>query len=338
MDASLVEAAQAQLQRWYPQFGSVMPPMGTAAVRAWRGRIQPFPDGTYFSQVMAHLETEQDVRLGSEGRLIHPDQCQNQHEFFLPFSTRLTRSFEIVLLASAGLRHPRVYAVSPEISRRAFPNHPHLRDDQLALIDGKPLSALCVYLSSDRVLRRDDMELVHVLDYASMFLAKHLVFAATCLLRRFYFDKPMETLCSDPDLSIAMLPRQVYDGIHAAFAWPYRTDAAPKNLTLQEQGDQFLKLRYWDALWPAKWVGPAAPHDAIDLLKEFDADDECPCGSGVRYGDCHRREHELTLPVAELNRSQIRNRRGTRVSQSITHSHRERVIPTIATVSELDAH
>jgi SEC-C motif len=311
--------------------------MGTAAVRAWRGRIQPFPDGTYFSQVMAHLDADQDVRVGSAGRLLHPEQCHKQHEFFLAFSNRLTHSFEIVLLGFAGLQRPRVYAVSPEISRRAFPNHPHLRDDQLAPIDGKPLSALCVYLSSDQVLQRDDMELVHMLDYTSMFLAKHLVFAATCLLQRFYFDKPMETRCSDPDLSIAMLPRQVYDGIHAAFAWPYRTDVGAKSLSLQEQVEQFLKLPYWDALWPAKWVGSVAPHEAIDLLKEFDSDDECPCGSGVRYGDCHRREHELTVPVTELNRTQIRNRLIPRVSQSIGRSDGEKVIPTIATVSELDA-
>lgn len=307
MDASLVEAAQAQLQHWYPQFGSVVPP-GTAAVRAWRGRIQPFPDGTYFPEVMAHLEADRTVRVGSQGRLLHPEQCNEQHKFLLPFSRRLTCSFEIVLLAFDGPRHPRVYAVSPEISRRSFPNHPHLRDDQLAIIDGKPLVSLCTYLSSDAVLKRDDMELVHMLDYTSMFLAKHLVFAATCLLTRFHFDKPTETLCSDPELSIARLPWQIFDGIHAGYAWSYRTDAASKSLGLQEQIDQCLKLRYWDALWPARWVGPAAPHQANELLDQIDAETECPCGSGVPYGDCCRSQHESAVVVPQLNRTQRRNR------------------------------
>jgi len=214
-------------------------------------------------------------------------------------STWLTRSFEIILLAFEGPRHPRVYAVSPEISRRSFPNHPHLRDDQLAIIAGKPLVSLCTYLSSDAVLKRDDMELVHTLDYASMFLAKHLVFAATCLLRRLHFDKPMETLCSDPELSIARLPWQVFDGIHAGYAWPYRTDIVLKRL--EDQIAQSLKFGYWDAPWPARWVGPAAPHQVNELLEQIDAGTECPCGSGIPYGDCCLSEHKSAVAVPQLN-------------------------------------
>jgi hypothetical protein len=293
MHASLVEATQAQLQHYYPQFGSVVPPLGTAAVRAWRGRIHPFPDGTFYLHVMAHLEANQRVRVEDGGRLSHPPQCMKHHDFFLPFSRRLTRSFEIALLAFEGSRHPRVYAVSPEISRRAFPNHPHLRDDQPAIIDGKPLVALCAYLSSDGVLVRDDMELVHVLDFTSMFLAKHLVFSATCHLTRFWLDKGQEMICADPDLSVGLLPSGTFDGTHAGFAWPYRMDIAPK--TIEQRLEEVLTRGYRDALWRATWVGPAAPHELREMLANFDEDAECPCGSGVPYGNCHRREHELAM-------------------------------------------
>ena len=293
MQSGLVEAAEARLQRWYPQFGSVVPPLGTAAVRAWRGRIQPFPDGTFFTQVMAHLQVGDTVRVGDRGRLVHPPQCKKRHEFQLGFSDRLNRSFEIVLLDFEGLRHPRVYAVSPEISRRAFPNHPHLRDDQPAFIDGKPLTALCVYLSSDGVLDRDGMQLVHVLDYTSMFLAKHLVFSATCFLSRISMDKPPQTICADPDLSVGLVPREVYDGVHAGYAYPYRTDVILK--TMQDEVEDWLNRGYRYALWPAVWVGPVAPHEVNELLRTVDHNAECPCGSGEAYADCHREEHRVAV-------------------------------------------
>ncbi|HZR31799.1 MAG TPA: SEC-C metal-binding domain-containing protein [Terriglobales bacterium] len=295
MDFGLVEAAQAQLQRWYPQFDSVVPPQGTAAVRAWRGRIQPFPDGTEFADVMAHLQAGETVRVERDGRLAHPQRCKKTHNFSIGFAGAFTRSFDIILLTFEGSRHPRVYAVSPEISRRAFPFHPHLRDDQRAIIDGKPLIPLCVYLASDGVLQRDAMELVHTLDYTAMFLAKHLVWATTCLLTRFSIDDAPQTLSSDPVLSTLMHRGQVFDGTDAVFAWHYRTDASPK--TMQQQIESWFETGYWYALWPASWVGPAAPHDVDELLQQIDYDAECPCGSGQRYSDCHREEHELAVAI-----------------------------------------
>ncbi len=296
MDSGLIEAAQAQLQRWYPQFGSVVPPQGTAAVRAWRGRIQPFPDGTDFLSVMSHLQAGHDVRVERYGRLTHPSWCKKRHQFDIPFSLAVAQSFEVVLLGFERPRHPRVYAVQPEISRRAFPFHPHLRDDQGAIIDCKPLTALCTYLSSDGVLPRDDMELVHALDFTSMFLAKHMVWVATSALTIFSIEKGQEVVGHDPLIARLFHRGRVFDGTDAMFAHHYRTDAAIK--TLQEQVEEWLNRGYWHGLWPATWVGPAAPHFINELYEQFPPDAECHCGSGLSYDNCHRREDGLALAMA----------------------------------------
>ncbi|MFZ0144329.1 MAG: SEC-C metal-binding domain-containing protein, partial [Candidatus Sulfotelmatobacter sp.] len=43
--------------------------------------------------------------------------------------------------------------------------------------------------------------------------------------------------------------------------------------------------------WEGPWIGPSAPHDAGPILDTVGSNDECVCGSGRRYGVCHRRVH-----------------------------------------------
>lgn len=293
MHPRLVEAAQAELNNWYPQFGSVVPPLGTGATHAWRGRIQPFPDGTEFASVMAHLQAGDTVRMDLDGVLAHPLWCSKKHDFFLPFSTSLTKSFEIVLVTFDGQRHPRVYCVSPEISRRTSHSHPHLRDDQGAVIDGKPLAALCIYLASDAVLPRDEMELVTTLDFTSMFLAKHLTWAATSRLTRNSIARGPKTIVENADVSRLLLRGCAFDGTHPWFAAHYRTDAVVKNP--EDEINEWLRRGYWDILWPACWVGPVAPHALAEVYQHVRADAECHCGSGIPYARCHRAQDQRVL-------------------------------------------
>src|ERR1700739_3644277 len=102
MSTTVVGAAQDQLQTWYPQFSSVVPPRGTAAVRAWVGRLQPFPDGTEFADVMSHLQDDLNVRVEEGGRLAHPSGCSRLHDFSQGFSTTIGTSFEILVLEFEG--------------------------------------------------------------------------------------------------------------------------------------------------------------------------------------------------------------------------------------------
>jgi hypothetical protein len=105
--------------------------------------MQPFPDGKEFAGVMHHFEKRQTVGVEKRGGLYHPTSCKTSHHFSHNFSNSMTTAFEIIALEFAGSRHPRVYSVTPEISRRRYPNHPHLRDDEQVVISGRPVQALC---------------------------------------------------------------------------------------------------------------------------------------------------------------------------------------------------
>jgi hypothetical protein len=180
-----------------------------------------------------------------------------------------------------------VYAVSPEISRRRYPSHPHLRDDQLLIIDGKPLPALCIYLSSENERNQDDMELVRVLDYTSMFLAKHLVYSATNVIET--FDPHTKTVSRARNAGVLRSVSNAgnYDGIHPIFASYYRTDIGPEY-------PNPMTREVW--LWPGK----QAPHDVLQLLATFTAENECPCGSGKLYGECHLNAHRAMCGLPPL--------------------------------------
>jgi hypothetical protein len=292
MSTTVVGATQEQLEIWYPQFSSVVPPRETAAVRAWIGRLQPFPGGTEFGGVMQHLQDDQPVRVEEGGVLTHPESCVLRHNFTPEFSLLMATSFEIVVLEFEGSRHPRVYGVSPEISRRRFPTHPHLRDDQQIIFKGKPLQALCIYLASDGVMEDDNMRLVHTLDYTSMYLAKHLFWAATVRIEEFDITTNQFTYTSNSGaLPIGEQPI-IPDGTHPAFAAYYRTDTHIE--PVDQQIIRWLRAGKWRTE-RGVWLGKQAPHFIEELLRDFSANDECPCGSGKKYGLCCRNQHERSV-------------------------------------------
>jgi hypothetical protein len=285
MSTAVAEAAQDQLRLWYPQFAPAVPPLGSAAVRAWTGRIQPFPDGKEFAGVMHHFQTQQTVDVKKRGRLCHPASCKASHHFSHNFSQLIGSTFEIVALEFAGTRHPRVYAVTPEISRRRYPNHPHLRDDQQVIISGKPLQALCTYLASDGVRPRGEMELVHALDYTSMFLAKHLLWVATNFVNYYSVDDihvrrtaNVAALMSGDDIF-------VFDGTAGPFAAFYKVGAAMEHPL--QQLERWIARKAWK-LSGGVWIGGGAPHQIAEMYREIKPWQECHCGSGLPYGTCHR--------------------------------------------------
>jgi hypothetical protein len=292
MSTIVAEAARDQLQIWYPQFGSIVPPREAAGAHAFLGRIQPFPDETEFAGVIAHLAQDQTIRVEFGGRLTHPAWCKQSHPVPTAFSPIIASTFEILLLQFAGKRHPRVYAVSPEISRRRYPTHPHLRDDQQLVFNGKPLQAICTYLSSDRVLERDEMQLVHVMDYTAMYLAKHVFWAATYRTTTFSIATNKLTTSANTDLLLPVDCPTICDGTHPQFACYYRADARQE--TLEQKMFRWFKSDY-SQMGLMTWLGKAAPHLAHELIHEFRPKDECPCGSGERYGNCCWKKHQ---PVA----------------------------------------
>lgn len=275
------EGTSEKLNYWYRQFAAIDPPLGSGALRAWRGVLCPFPDDSELGTVLAHLERGQVVRVEQGGRLVHPPDCPgDEAPAYTHHLTTVSVAFHLLLLDFGPKRNPRVYGVRPEISRRTFPGHPHLRDDQLVLWEGRPIPALCAYLASDGVLPRDEMRLVHVLDFTSFFLAKHLVWCRTARLWCLTGDRPFllgHGICAYRPT----LPRETFDGVHWSRAVFYRTDCAPHNRWKNELRTE----------WTYHWPGPAAPHFIDHLVDEIPRHAECPCGSGEPYKNCCRPDH-----------------------------------------------
>ena len=162
---------------------------------------------------MHHFERKERVGVEKRGGLYHPTSCKNSHSFNYIFKQAMTTTFELVVLEfQKVVLIPRAYCVKPEISRRRYPNHPHLRDDQSLVINGRPLPALCTYLASDGVLEQDEMELVHILDYTSMFLAKHILWVATNVVDRYRLDSPWIRKAPNPGALIFGDDIFVFDG------------------------------------------------------------------------------------------------------------------------------
>lgn len=296
MSTAVAEAAQDQLRLWYPQFVPAVPPLGSAAVRAWTGRIQPFPDGKEFAGVMHHFATKQTVGVEKRGGLYHPTSCKTSHNFSHHFSQSMTTGFEILALEFAGSRHPRVYAVSPEISRRRYPNHPHLRDDQQVIVSGKPLQALCTYLASDGVRQRGEMELVHTLDYTSMFLAKHLLWVDTNFVDYYSIDDSRVRRVANVAALMSGDDLLVFDGTAGPLAAFYKVGAAMEHPL--QQLERWFSQKHWK-LTGGLWIGGGAPHLVAEMYREIKAWQECHCGSGLLYAACHRRSDARVL---RLNR------------------------------------
>lgn len=294
MSTAVVEAAQDQLRLWYPQFVPAVPPLGSAAVRAWTGRIQPFPDGKEFAGVMHHFETRQTVGVEKRGGLYHPTSCKTSHHFSHNFSNSMTTAFEIVALEFAGSRHPRVYSVTPEISRRRYPNHPHLRDDQQVVISGRPVQALCTYLASDGAVQRGEMELVQVLDYTSMFLAKHMLWVATNFVNYYSVNGNHVRQTANPAALLSGDDIFVFDGTAGQSAAFYRIGAAWEH-PLQQLERWFVQERW--KLSGGLWIGGGAPHQVADMYREIRPRQECHCGSGLPYEICHRRLDARALGI-----------------------------------------
>jgi hypothetical protein len=295
MATTLVEAAQDQLRLWYPQFIPAVPPLGSAAVRAWIGRIQPFPDGKEFAGVMAHLAMGAPVGVEPGGALFHPSRCAASHTLKAPFSQSMSGSFEILALEFAGGRHPQVFGIAPEISRRRFLSHPHLRDDQRILFNGRPLQALCTYLASDGVLPNNDLQLAGLLDYTSMFLAKHLFWLSTNFVARFSVERGMVGRAANRAALIRGDEVVLFNGIASPYVAFFTNGAALE--TQQQQIARWKSKGNW-TLTGGDWIGPGAPHLPQQMYLQLKPSQECHCGSGQLYGSCHRRQDALTLGIS----------------------------------------
>jgi hypothetical protein len=232
------------------------------------GSIQPFDNETEALKVCADLRQDHAVKVQA-GHLRHKVDCAAQHapDPTDPWMVNLGVAFRVLVLQFQSGRHPRAYALSPEVSRQRFPLHPHLRDDLDIFWAGRHRQALCSYFVPDGGCNT----IIDFLDFTSIYLAKHLMWERTLRLT----DRLCGKIFNTP------LPGAVIlDKTEPKLGPEYSVHAAP---TQKRFVHGSLRRLGWEGVWP----GSAAPHDYASNLQLAD-DTQCHCGSGKRYDNCHR--------------------------------------------------
>jgi SEC-C motif len=166
-----LEANQRAVALSYPQFKAIEPPAGGEAAQVWIGAIQPLPDDRELGAILSDLEAERAVLILTGGGVAHDPDCRLIHAD-PPYRTRLANMdarFEVKVLVYPPEKHPQATCLKPKISRRLFPQHPHLYGDEI----------LCPYRPSDNVLEWNRKTVVQFLDFVSIWLARHLVWERT---------------------------------------------------------------------------------------------------------------------------------------------------------------
>jgi hypothetical protein len=160
--------------------------------------------------------------------------------------------------------HPRAYLLRPEFSSAFLSNHPHTRGDLTISFGKRRLPALCLYSAAEFKFKSETERIVEFMDQASVYAARHLIWLRTRKLYRattrvaelIYSPKPGE-LILDNEVGVR-------NASIASIVWPERL--------------------YWDGHWPGKEANGRPTHH----LRTVKPRNECWCGSGQSYGECHR--------------------------------------------------
>jgi hypothetical protein len=157
------------------------------APESWTGHIRPFAlcGPADLPRVVDDLADGAEVWL-QRGSLLHDPGCRRHHRP-VSYINRLEgvaeEAFAIRLIVWPPPTHPKVVTLYPEISGRACPGHPHLfQHPRLAGLPELPSvmpDALCTYRPGDGEWSWRDTNLGLLLDYAALYLAKHVVWRRT---------------------------------------------------------------------------------------------------------------------------------------------------------------
>jgi hypothetical protein len=256
------EAASISIH--YPQFRTVGVPAGSSALAAWEGTVQPFISDAAAKTFLRLVEADMPFGV-SEGTIVcEEDSSAHSRHRASRFLVNMTDRCRLLILSFAPPIHPRAYLLSPEFSIAFLSAHPHPRGDLPIVIGKRRLAALCVYSAAEFKFGGEVDRAVEFLDQASAYLARHLIWLRT---RQLYRQTPIgRQLIYSPKPGEMIVDNEV--GVR---------NAVVASITASER-------KFWDGYWPGR-VAKVGPKDHVRLLK---ADGECWCGSGQRYGSCHR--------------------------------------------------
>jgi len=256
-------ASEERVDDFYHTFFEVEVPAGTSASRAWFGRIRPFENDNDARILLRYLDRDRAVDA-IQGTLVVPDICALEPHALEPALVKASITFNVVLLEYKPPRHPEVYSVSPYVDALAYPGHPHLRLDLVLQYRGRALPSLCVYSPAEFQYSGLIPRAVELLDQATIYLAKHVVWLRT---RRLY-DTVTGKLVFAPKLGELVIDTEERDPMYIF------------GISKEHRGSQ----RIWRGYWPGK-VAAMGPYEHS---RTIDPKHECWCGSGEHYGLCHR--------------------------------------------------
>jgi hypothetical protein len=268
---------------YYSQFSEIAVPQDITALRMWRGTIQPFIHPEEIQHISQNLSRNEPVMIQSGHLIENETPLVGQIESQPVALVEMLVEFDIVIRENFGSRAPEAYCINPPISRITYPYHPHLRDDRSIIYEGKCIHALCSHYGPDE----NCSGLIDLLDYTTIFLAKHLMWQASLRMVHLKCGKALRFHSPSDRCLDSTLPSFSYYS-----AYQYAFQKRQEDLRRREFG------------WLGNWPGAEAPHDFASNLKLHDRQ-KCHCLSGRRYADCHktidREIVELILNAAKHN-------------------------------------
>ena len=169
----------------------------------------------------------------------------------------------VMVVEMPGRLHPCAYLLDPayDLVFLGINDHPHPRMDQTILYDGRMLAGLCIYSAAEFEYTGGDRH-TQFMDQVLLWIGRHLIWLRT---RRLY----------------------------------RRSTGA--ELYVPRPGESIGRMVFPDECWRGTWVGPRARSTTrAEHVAHIPPAEECWCGSGSPYSDCHR-----PIELEELQRTAV---------------------------------
>jgi hypothetical protein len=259
------EPAPARTAPWlndYPQFETAPIPEKSGAVSAWRGKIKPFNSGPSARAFLRDAEAGEEIWI-SAGQI--KDSIPIGAHWADEYLVGMDRECTVLILKMPAPAHPRAYLINPAFPEHYSWVHPHPRFNETIEWEKRRIPGLCVYSPPEFKYDESQDKMRQFLDQVTIFVGKHLIWLKTRQLFRGY-----------PPEGELIAKRRPDEPIISDFPVKVGRSTDPNVKPIWD---------YWAGLWPGPVAAGRSPQTHLNTIAP---DQECWCGRGVRYGNCHR--------------------------------------------------
>ena len=245
----------------YPQFTQVVVPVDSGAESAWMGEIKPFLSDQSARAFLHQIERGRQIWL--TGGRIQEAVPEGTH-WADPLLVKMDVICRLLILVYPSPAHPRAYLLKPTFHDYYAVVHPHPRYDQRIIWQNKEVPGLCVYSAAEFTFDPNKDRNAQFMDQVTLYVARHLIWLRT---RQLFRGTPP-------------------DGVLIRSLLPGETLITDRPISLPSV---FLGLPPTLAYWRGYWPGPTArAFNPATHYRSIKPKQECWCGSGNQYKDCHR--------------------------------------------------